>query len=181
MWFAAIFAFFAGFHSTPAHAQACQDLTEVPEGVQVAWISPIGKRVSGGKTIEVVRVADLRRWVRDNGADPGRVAQGLGIAPRRGGRRTEVDYKIVIFDVKAEWICRPVLDVAPGTDLLGVAACDDAEGGPLSGRRHGWTGCGYTLDTGASTRGLDVFRVQWRDAATWGFCTMPLDRFISGA
>ena len=147
----------------------------------MAWVSPMGRRVRAGATIEVVRVQDLRKWVRDHGADSARLVQGMGMAPRWGGRRAKKEYKVVIFDVQADWMCRPMGDVEAGKDVGGVIACDSREGGRIAYHRSGYTGCGYTLDTGASTRGLDVFRVKWSDASTWGFCTMPLERFIKGA
>ncbi|MBL8616682.1 MAG: hypothetical protein JNM72_13810 [Deltaproteobacteria bacterium] len=165
----------------PAAAQACQAVVDVPEGLQVAWVSPMGRRVRAGATIEVVRVQDLRKWVRDHGADSARLVQGMGMAPRWGGRRAKKEYKVVIFDVQADWMCRPMGDVEAGKDVGGVIACDGREGGRIAYHRSGYTGCGYSLDTGASTRGLDVFRVKWSDASTWGFCTMPLERFIKGA
>lgn len=165
----------------PASAQACQELAAVPEGLQVAWVSPVGRRVRAGATIEVVRVQDLRKWVRDHGADSARLVQGLGMAPRWGGRRVKKGYKVVIFDVQAAWMCRPMDADVAGKDVGGVIACDGSEGGRIYLHRPGYTGCGYSLDTGASTRGVDVFRVKWSDASTWGFCTMPLERFIKGA
>ena len=181
LWFAALAALALGVAPRAARAQACQSVAEVPEGVQVAWISPVGRRVRAGATIEVVRVTELRKWVRDHGADSARLVQAVGMAPRRGGRRAQKDYKVVIFDVQAGWMCRPMGDVDAGKDVGGVIACDRAEGGRIYLHRPGFTGCGYSLDTGASTRGLDVFRVRWSDASTWGFCTMPLERFIKGA
>lgn len=166
---------------SPAHAQACEDVATLPEATQVAWISPAGRRVAGWRTVEVVRVSDLRAWIRDNSADQARLVQGLGMAPRRGGRKTRRTYKVTIFDVRADWMCRPVTGATPGSDVGGVAACDGKDAKPIYGHRAGFTGCGYTLDTAASTRGVDTFRVRWRDASSWGFCVMPLDRFISGA
>ena len=51
---------------------------------------------------------------------------------------------------------------------------------PAHGAGHGFTGCGYSRDTGSGSRGLDVLRVRWEDAAREGFCVMPLDRFLEG-
>ena len=71
--------------TTPdAAAQACQALTDVPASTQVAWINRRSRRVPSGKVIEVVRVSDLRSWIRENGADETRLIQGLGMAPRKG-------------------------------------------------------------------------------------------------
>lgn len=164
-----------------ARAQACQELAAVPKDLQVVWVSPMGRRVRRRAHVEVVRLQDLRKFVVDNKADEARVVQALGMAPRWGGRRANRPYKVVIFDVRADWMCRPVDDQSPGRDLSGVVACDPRVGGRQFQHGPGFTGCGYSLDTGASTRGLDVFRVRWSDASAGGFCTMPLSRFISGA
>jgi len=167
--------------STDAHAQACEMVATTPESTQVAWISRRSRRVPSSQVIEVVRVQDLRAWVRDNGADEARLVQGLGMAPRRGGRAAKRPYKVTIFDVRADWLCRPIQAGTPGEDTLGVAVCEERDGKALRHHTQGYTGCGYTLDTAASNRGLDVFRVRWSEASAWGFCVMPLDRFISGA
>lgn len=164
-----------------ARAQACQSLAEVPNDLQVVWVSPMGRRVKRGAQVEVVRLQDLRKFVVENKADEARVVQALGMAPRWGGRRAERPYKVVIFDVRADWMCRPVDGQVPGAEMNGVVACDGRSGGRAYQHGPGFTGCGYTLDTGASTRGLDVFRVRWSDASAGGFCTMPLSRFIKGA
>ena len=167
--------------STEAQAQACGAVASTPESTQVAWISRRSRRVPSRQVIEVVRVQDLRAWIRDNGADEARLVQGLGMAPRKGGFASKRPYKVTIFDVRADWLCRPIQDGTPGADTLGVAVCEEKDGKALRHHTAGYTGCGYSLDTAASTRGLDVFRVRWSEASAWGFCVMPLDRFISGA
>jgi hypothetical protein len=90
-------------------------------------------------------------------------------------------YKVTLFDVKKEWLCRPVEDRTEGEDLSGVPACEASQQRRSRPAKEGFTGCGYTLDTGASARGLDVFRIEWGAASAWGFCTLPLDRFLKGA
>jgi hypothetical protein len=164
-----------------AHAQACQALTEAPESMQVAWVSRAGARVGGGHTLEVVRVADLRQWVRTEGTDVGRLLQGLGMAPRDSTRKARKDWKITLFDVQSSWLCRPLEGEPPGQDALGVLSCDERDAKAVRPNRYGYSGCGYTLDTGASSRGLDVFRVDWSTASAWGFCVLPLERFLGGA
>ncbi len=165
----------------PAQAQSCGELAPLPAATQVAWISRSGRRVWGRSELEVVRVTDLRAWLRDHPADSGRLVQALGMAPRRGGRAARVPYKITIFDVQSDWLCRPVEGAALGAELGGVLACEERDARPTRHHRKGFTGCGYSLDTASSQRGLDVMRVRWADASSWGFCVMPLDRFISGA
>jgi hypothetical protein len=164
-----------------ASAQACGTPTAVPASTQVAWISRRSRRVPSSKVIEVVRVSDLRAWIRENGADETRLIQGLGMASRKGGLAAKYPYKVTIFDVQAEWLCRPIPDGTDGADSYGVAVCSDNDAKAVKHHKPGYTGCGYSLDTAASNRGLDVFRIRWSEASAWGFCVMPLDRFISGA
>ena len=75
-----------------------------------------------------------------------------------------------------------IFHVTAGEDVSDIAACPASEQ-EAADRMHraGFTGCGYTLDTHASTRGLDVYRVPWSEASAWGFCVMPLTRFLEGA
>lgn len=165
-----------------AHASACEEVAAVPEVMQVAWVAPLGRRVGAATSLEVVRVSDLRALARTSGGDVGRLLQGLGILGRKARpARVERGWQVVIFDVERDWLCRPVEDGVPGEVVGGVTTCDDPDLRPRPGHRKGWTGCGYTLDTGASTRGLDVFRVEWQAAASNGFCLMPVDRFLAGA
>lgn len=162
-----------------AHAQACEASADVPDALQVAWISPMEKKARGSSALEVVRVKDLRAWIRAQGADEARLLHGLGLTPRAGGAPVDWDWKITLFDVRAEWMCRPVEGATGGEDMGGVAACEEPDAGQIRAHRHGYTGCGYTLDTAASTRGLDIFRVSWESASSQGFCVMPLKRFLS--
>lgn len=162
-------------------AAACQDPAPLAGRVQVAWVAPLGKRVGAGTSLEVVRVADLRTAAKE-AATPARFLQKLGIVGRRPSKaRVGRGWQVVIFDVESDWLCRPVEGAVPGDTMGGVAVCEASEHKGRPGHRKGWTGCGYTLDTGASTRGLDVYRVDWETAAAWGFCLMPLERFLSGA
>lgn len=170
--------------SAPSHAaEACGELAAPPDSLQVAWVSNLPKRVKNRTWLEVVRLSDLRAWMAanevDSGADALRLLQGLGMVGRKASVAKEA--KITIFDVQSEWLCRPLLDGVPGAELAGVSTCEEPQQGRISGHGRGYTGCGYTLDTGASTRGLEVFRVTWETASAWGFCTMPLSRFLDGA
>lgn len=169
-----------GGGATPS---ACQPLASVPETLQVAWLSRRDRNVSAGTLLEVVRAADLRAWIRDSDRTPLRLLQAAGMAGRKAtttSRVAERDYKVVVFDVRRDWLCRPLDLEGTGLDLGGVPACAQADAGPLRRHRRGYTGCGYTLDTGSSTRGLDVFRVAWNDAVSQGFCLFPLSRFLAG-
>ena len=158
---------------------ACGALSAVPDALQVAWVSPVRDRVRAGSTIEVVRVADLRRLAQDKGSTPIRLLQALGIVNTKGrGRAAKRDYKVTIFDVRSAWLCRPMDGRTADKVVNGVAICP---GGQSGGSKRSYTGCGYTNDTLKDGRGLDVFKVKWRDASSGGFCVMPLDRFMRGA
>ena len=108
-----------------AFGQTCEDPKSLPESMQVAWISPASKTVGMNGWIEAVRVADLRAWIRDNGKDKVRLLRGLGMVGARGGRwAAKRPYKVTIFDVKREWLCRPVEEMEPGTVKAGVTVCE---------------------------------------------------------
>jgi hypothetical protein len=162
-------------------AWGCEDVKPTPSSLQVAWISPVGRTARPGKALEVVRVQELRGWIRANGTEQDQVLAALGML-ERGESAADVGYKITIFDVQSDWLCRPLADAEPGSDVAGVAACME-RGDRHTDRDHrdGFTGCGYTLNTYSSSRGIDVFRVPWSDASAWGFCVMPLERFLQGA
>ena len=66
---------------------ACGALSEVPDALQVAWISPVQERVRASTSIEVVRVADLRRLLQEKGITPIRLLQAMGVVNARGKGR----------------------------------------------------------------------------------------------
>ena len=164
-----------------AQAQSCDGVADPGDQVQVAWVSPLRKTVRGNAWIEVVRVSDLRTWVREQDQDTTRMLQGLGMKGRRARVARPEDYKITIFDVDSSWLCRSIEGGVPGEEVAGVSVCEASQQKPLMGHRKGYTGCGYTLDTGASKRGMDVYRIRWAEASAWGFCVLPLERFVNGA
>jgi len=167
--------------SPSAHAQdACEALVAVPGAYQVAWISPTRKRAGSRSQLQVVRVGDLRAWINQNGADQTRLLQGMGYVGPAGGRKAKKEWKVTIFDIQSEQLCRPVADAEPGADLLGAPVCST----DITRGLDRWESeCGYTLDRAEEdeTRGLDIFRISWEQAASQGFCVMPLERFIDGA
>ena len=167
-----------GFAADPA--PACGGLASVPDAVQVAWISPSAKRVGGGTYMEVVRVQDLRAFLHAQGATQVRLLQALGMTNAKGkNHAAKRDYKVTIFDVRSAWMCRPLSGNAAENVVEGVAVCPT---GQQKGATHrGFTGCGYTKDAATGGRGLEVYRLRWRDASSGGFCVMPLDRFLQGA
>jgi hypothetical protein len=107
--------------------------------------------------------------------------QALGMKGRRARAAKVENYKITVFDVDASWLCRPIEEGTPGEEHAGVSICEQSQQKPLRANRRGFTGCGYTLDTGASMRGLDIYRIRWSEASAWGFCVLPLERFVNGA
>jgi hypothetical protein len=171
-----LLAWLVGF----AWAGDCQSPREVSEeSLQVAWISRTGKQVAGRSYLEVVRTGDLRAWLERNGREPLRLLRGLGMVKgKRGKRKAAQRWKITLFDVRRDILCRAIMDATPGEGRGGVSVCEESQHKPKWGHRPGFTGCGYIQDTQANVRGLDVYRVRWADAASWGFCVLPLSRFL---
>jgi hypothetical protein len=79
--------------------------------------------------------------------------------------------------VSAQQLCRPVEHTPEGEEADGLPACPD---GRSSGIRRD-TGCGTSLDTALGVPGLQIYQLQWREAARNGFCVLPLERFLAGA
>lgn len=167
--------------SGPAHAEepVCQALADAPETLQVAWVSRVAEGATARKALPVVRVADLRKLVEANGRDPTKVLRALGLIGKRATAKG--NWKVTVFDVKREWLCRPV-DGPEELTIAGVAACPASlQKRPWGTKARAWSGCGYLLDAASGARTLDVFRVEWQDAVAWGFCVLPLRRFLEGA
>lgn len=159
-------------------ADACGELAPLPERLQVAWVSRVGTQVSGRTPLPVVRTSDLRRLVEAEKRDPTGVLQALGLV---SGKKARGSWKVVVFDVERDWLCRPV-ETEPGADLSGVPACETGWQRPGVGvKPRSFTGCGYLKDTRTGERTLDTFRVDWQTAVSWGFCVLPLERFLEGA
>lgn len=155
-----------------ALADECAAPNPVAGSLQVAWISPVRSRTRAKKPLQVVRVGDLRAWVDDHEADQTRVLQGLGQVKRKPGWRAKRRYKITLFDVNPGDLCRAIDDVPVGTDVAGVSACDELK------TVRGESSCGWTVDTVTDQRGLDTYRIPWREASVRGFCVFPLERFL---
>jgi len=165
---------------SPAMADECQSPRKVTEeSMQVAWISRTGKQVWDNTYLEVVRTGELRTWLERNGRDTLRLLRGLGMVKgHKGEKDAKKGWKITVFDVRRNVLCRPIVDGIPGEDVGGIPICEESEHKAKWGYRQGFTGCGYIKDTQANVRGLDVYRVRWSDAASWGFCVLPLKRFL---
>ncbi len=165
----------------PGQAQAetgCDQLHESSGTFQVAWVSPLRKKVHGRTWLDVVRVSQLREQIKSLDHDPLRTLQALGLVGPRGlGLFQARRYKVTVFDVDSNWLCRPVLGGTPGELVAGVAVCsaEQIKGARLTGS------CGYCIDTVSGDRGPDVFRLRWERASLRGFCVLPWERFVSGA
>ncbi len=155
-----------------ALADECAAPNPVSGSLQVAWISPVRSRTRAKKPLQVVRVGDLRSWVQDHDADQTRLLQGMGQVKKKPGWRSKRRYKITLFDVNPSDVCRAIDDVPVGTDVAGVAACDELK------TVRGESSCGWTLDSVSGDRGLDTYRIEWREASVRGFCVFPLERFL---
>ena len=164
----------------PAYAQdaACLAVGDVADPTQVVWISPTRAHVRARGWMEVIEMDDLEAWAKEHGKDSVRFLQAAGVVSKSGHKARSTTWKVTIFDVARDITCRPIEGAVPGTPVGSVAVCEDQK--PAKGGHHGFTGCGYTRDTGSGSRGLDVLRVRWEDAAREGFCVMPLDRFLEG-
>ena len=164
----------------PAYAQdaACLAVGDVAEATQVVWISPVRKRIRARGEMEVIELADLEAWAKEHGKDSVRLLQATGVVGKNAHKARSVPWKVTIFDVGRDLLCRPIEGALPGTEVASVSVCEDPKA--AHGAKKGFTGCGYTRDTGSGSRGLDVLRVRWEDAAREGFCVMPLDRFLEG-
>jgi len=165
-------------------------LKEPRASLQVAWMSPLKKKVSANQLIEVVAFRDLRRWVRENKPSTQRILHYLGLIPSKKNRfwwllprRFEArDYKIAVFDVPRTALCRPLYDHKPGQKKAGVATCIQKHVKPINKRAtDGFNGLGFSVDTKTNMRALEVYRITWRDAVSKGFCVLPLSRFLSDA
>ena len=161
----------------------CGPLTEPPEIFQVAWIAPISERAWSSEYIEVVRFVDLRVWVRDEEADATSVLHAMGMRSENAQKEIAAnDYKITVFDVKRDWLCRPIESLEEGELRDGLPICHAKEQRRATwSRRYGFTGCGTIQNTASQSTQFEVYRIPWGQAVTWGFTTMPLDRFLDGA
>ena len=168
---------------TPKKIPCSSNLYAPPQTFQVAWISKVGDTVGAHESIEVVPMKDLRLWVHNNQASTLMVLQELGmISPKETDTIDPLNYKITIFDVDRKMLCRPIRDAKEGVLRANVQICFQEEITPISWEhRHGFTGCGYAIHSQTQKRSFDVFRVQWLDASSMGFCVFPMKRFLDGA
>lgn len=142
------------------------DLTAPGDHVQAVWISPVRRSTRANQPVRVVLVDDLRGFVDDEKADQTRVLQALGLVGRRAGWRSNRLYKVTLFEVAGEELCRPLKGHEPGAVITGARVCDRSRS------------CGWTDDHLTGERGLPTYEIPWRDAARWGFCVAPLELYV---
>ena len=153
-----------------AMAQECAELGEPKETLAVAWVSPVRRQVLGSTWLEVVANRDLASLVKREKAGVGRILQALGM--RRRSSDPKRRFKVVVFEVDRGILCRPLEDMAEGSTVKGVRVC------PQGLSRRG-PECAYTEDRATKSKGLDVYRVRWKDAARNGFCVIPAHRYAA--
>jgi len=148
-------------------------LPEPAERIAVAWVGRWRQRPRGA--LHVVPAAELAGWVASQQPPwSGRTLQRLGL--RRRNKDPSRSYKVVIYEVDREALCRPVL-LEEGVDAGAVPACAPRLSKPTRAR----TGCGQTLDRRTGEPGLTLFVVRRRHAADQGHCAVPLDRYLRQA
>lgn len=152
------------------------DLTAPPATLSVVWVSPLGKSATANAWLQVVPAAELRKAAVEADGRTGRLLQLLGLRSRSSAPTR--DYKVVIFDVERDHLCRPIHGAEPPDEIAGTIAC------PME--RHarpdkGHDGCGHSLDRSDDAPSGDIYRARWADLARNGFCLLPLDRYVEDA
>jgi len=158
----------------PEDVQVCDGpWAEVEEALSVAWVSPLRKTVRGRTWLTLVPTAELRAWAQSEGqGSVGRLLQHMGM--RKRSKEPRRRYKVVVFDVRAENLCRPVGDREGGVETSGLASC--VESGTRLKEAH--DGCGRVSDT-QSDATTAVLRARWDDVVRNGFCVLPAERFLA--
>lgn len=142
-----------------------------PQTLSVAWVSRLRHRAGAKTWLSVVSTTDLRALIEGD-RSLARLLQRLGL--RRSDREPRRRYKVVVFDVSRDVLCRPIVEASLGEVIDGVVVCDDGRPHP----RKGTAGCGYTEDTASGGAGLALYRAQWSELARNGFCVLPAERFL---
>ena len=162
------------FTQMAAAEPACGDLSPVSSRTQVVWFSPNWESSGSRRSLEVYELEDVQAWVQRSSPNKTRLLQKLGQIGSRGWWGGWIDWKVVIFDVEASSLCRPIRDGVEGQVVGGVPICQNR----LNRGGARFTGCGYSKDTATGGRGLDQFRIPWSVASQWGFCVMPMERLL---
>jgi hypothetical protein len=149
-----------------ALAGPCDGVATLPDRVSVSWVSPLRERVGGRRFVRVVPTSALMQAVREDQTVGGLVrASGL----RRRDGQPKRAYKVVVFDVAREVLCRPVEGLEPGEVVGGVAVCD-----ANAHATRKIESCGVVVGSGIAT-----YRGRWAELASAGFCVLPAARFVA--
>ncbi len=154
--------------------KACEGPWPAPEqALSVAWVSPLRDRAGNNRWLTLTPTAELRAYGRGEAkGSVARVLQHLGA--RKRSKEPRRAYKVVVFDVPVDALCRPLGDHDGGAELVdGVRACV-AQATRL---REAHDGCGRLVDHGGGAT-TPVFRARWRDVVGNGFCVLPAERFL---
>lgn len=167
----------AWYSASAAEPPTCDlsALSEPPEVLSVAWVSPLAKRAKGKAWLYVVPTATLRAYGQQVDGNQARVLQWLG--QRRKGSTPRRRYKVVVFDTERVGLCRPIIpeDGREAESIAGLLPCDEDHRGPH--RRY--EGCGWLTDRATGKPSIEVYRAQWNALANDGFCVLPLERFLT--
>jgi hypothetical protein len=158
-----------------ADPPSCTDVSwpKPSEVVSVAWVSPVGQTVGRHGAVTVVETAELRSFVAGEGRGSiGRMLQRIGLRKRSADPKKL--YKIVIFDVRRDDLCRPVAGHDKPVALEGLVSCPERASKPSAGH----SGCGYTIDRQTGETGVREYQADWSDLARNGFCVLPAARFV---
>ena len=175
IWLCVIWCIASTAHANELPETCDNQLSLLSGALSVAWISPVHQTASQHQWLTVIPTRDLRAWLLQD--DPISVAEFL---QRTGMRKRSSDpkrrYKVTIFDVTADRLCRPIpLEEPEGQAIAGTAVCPKKQSKP----HRSYSECGTTQDFRNDHQGFDVFKAQWRDLALNGFCVLPLHRFVS--
>lgn len=146
-------------------------LTAPDDRLAVAWVGPWHRQPGG--SLKVVPVDELNTWIRAQ--DPpwrGRTLQWLGLRKRNTDPKRR--FKVIIYDVDAAALCRPVTDIEKGALVGEVPACAPRHGDATKKQ----TGCGRTLDRRTGEAGAMQFVIKARVARESGWCAVPLQRYL---
>ena len=157
-----------------AEEPCAEPLSQVPAALSVVWVSPLRRRAFGRTSLAVFSAVELRNWLGAEADEPSlaRMLQHLGL--RRSQKAPKRAYKVVVFEAGGADLCRPLIGYASELPVDGLRTCADRFN--KTTRQHG--GCGYAVDRVDGSRGPDLYRIRWRDAAHRGFCVIPAERFI---
>ena len=163
----------------------CDNLTTPSSTLQVAWISKVGKQARRWSIIEVVPFEDIQQWNKKHNPNTLRLLQYLGMKRSKSKRNIAPNkYKIVVMNVPRESLCRPMLNekknIQVGQSINGVIVCKEKrKHRPMKFLLSSWRfGLWVSLDSKEEKRSVDVYRVNWSDAAAQGLSGCSNEAFF---